>query len=272
MRLPELQHHRCQGTVRRQSEPETVYAHRVASALDKKEMDSWSIWTLLLLLALFCDINNAFFLPFFGGPLTSPNNGDDEGFYPVEIGDSPTYPDVTLPPGVEILRLQRPLIHKIEVEITTGREIQRNLTSMRELLVVELERTSSMPERIEIQHRISRIDLLLTQVRTRTDETELRFREFLQRVSTGQIRTEGESQTLLQAIWSGYHKSLRNLVRHAAGYLRSIVHGVTGALANLGMGIIDYYRLKFQPLELAVDALTGQGSFRKPIVGIIGRR
>ncbi|XP_037529138.1 uncharacterized protein LOC119406463 [Rhipicephalus sanguineus] len=172
----------------------------------------------------------------------------------------------------QILRLQRTLIHKIEVEITTGRELQRNLTSMRELLVVELKRTSSSTERIEIQQRISRIDILLTQVRTRTDETELRFREFLQRVSTGQIRTETESQTLLQAIWSGYHKSLRSLVRHCAGYLTSIVRGVTGALANLGMGILDFYRLKFQPLELAIDALTGKGSFHKPISGIIGRR
>ncbi|KAH7974305.1 hypothetical protein HPB49_013876 [Dermacentor silvarum] len=239
--------------------------------MGKKKMDSRLISTLLLLLALFCDISNAFLIPFFGGPLTAPNHGD-EGFDPVELEDPPTNRDVTLPRGVEILRSQQPLIHKIEVEITTGREIQRNLTSMRELLVVELERTSSSPERIEIQHRISRIDILLTQVRTRTDETELRFRQFLQRVQTGQIRTESESQTLLQAIWSGYHKSLRNLVRHAAGYLTSIVRGVTGALANLGMGILDYYRLKFQPLELAVDALTGQGSFRKPIVGIIGRR
>ncbi|KAL1420028.1 hypothetical protein MTO96_024702 [Rhipicephalus appendiculatus] len=132
---------------------------------------------------------------------------------PVEREDSTDPPGVGLRGGVEILRLQRTLIHKIEIEITTGRELQRNLTSIRELLVVELQKTSSSTERIEIQQRISRIDILLTQVRTRTDETELRFREFLQRVSTGQIRTETESQTLLQAIWSGYHKSLRNLVR-----------------------------------------------------------
>lgn len=37
MRLPELQHNRCQGTVPRQSEPETVDAHRVASSLEKKK-------------------------------------------------------------------------------------------------------------------------------------------------------------------------------------------------------------------------------------------
>ncbi|KAH6919741.1 hypothetical protein HPB50_029271 [Hyalomma asiaticum] len=171
-----------------------------------------------------------------------------------------------------MLRFQRPLIYKIEVDITTGRELQRNLTSMRDFLVYEMERMRSSQERSEIEHRIRKIEMLLDQVRTRTDETELRFRDFLRRVSTGQIRSGTECQTLLQAIWSGYHKSIRNLVDHSAGFLTSIVHGVTGALANLGMGILDYYRLKFQPLELAIDALTGKGSFHKPIRGIIGRR
>uniref|UniRef100_A0A224YCR8 Male-specific Is5 protein n=1 Tax=Rhipicephalus zambeziensis TaxID=60191 RepID=A0A224YCR8_9ACAR len=235
-------------------------------------MRSLQCSTLILLLALFCKVNATFLLPFFTDPASVPNKGVDEGFDPVEKEDSTDPPGVGVRGGVEILRLQRTLIHKIEVEITTGRELQRNLTSMRELLVVELQKTSSSTERIEIEQRISRIDILLTQVRTRTDETELRFREFLQRVSTGQIRTETESQTLLQAIWSGYHKSLRNLVRHCAGYLTSIVRGVTGVLANVGMGILDFYRLKFQPIELAIDALTGKGSFHKPINGIIGRR
>ncbi|KAK8780207.1 hypothetical protein V5799_018451 [Amblyomma americanum] len=161
------------------------------------------------------------------------------------------------------------MIQKIEIEINMGREIERNLTSLRELLLVEIEKCRTRRERIEFQQRLDRIDVIIQQVHTRTEHTEIQFRKFIRRVSLGQISSESESQTLLQAIWSGYHKSLRNLVGHTAGYLRSIVRGVTGALANLGMGILDVYRLKFQPLELAVDALTHRGSFKKPIRGLI---
>lgn len=174
--------------------------------------------------------------------------------------------------GAELLRKQQNLINNIELDIRSGRELERNLTSICDILLAELEKTDDPEERRQIQLRLDKITPLLTQAHKRTDDVDLRFRTFLDNVSTGKIRSEKESQTILQAIWSSYHLSLKDIVRHAAGFLKHILLGVGGAAANLGMGVIDFYRLKYKPIETALDAITGTGSFRKPIRGIIGRR
>ncbi|XP_077544860.1 uncharacterized protein LOC144158070 [Haemaphysalis longicornis] len=172
----------------------------------------------------------------------------------------------------QIVRRMYPMIQKIEWEIKTGRELERNLTSICDILVEELEATEDAEDRRQIRLRLDKITPLLTQVHKRTDDLDVRFRTFLSDVSTGKIRSEKQSQTLLQAIWSSYHLSLKDILRHASGFLKHILIGVGGAAANFGMGVIDFYRLKYKPAEVALDALTRSGSFRKPIRGIIGRR
>lgn len=171
---------------------------------------------------------------------------------------------------VELLRREQPQIRTIELDISMGRQLVRNLTSVRDVLLLELRKPKDDVDMKKIQLHLDRINSLITLVQTRTDDAELRFRTYLHKISTGEIRTEQDSRTLLQAISAGYHKSLRDLSRRATSFLNNISKGnVFDALVDAGLGVIDFNRLKFKPLELALDAITRRGSFDKPIRGII---
>lgn len=171
---------------------------------------------------------------------------------------------------VELLRREQPLIHTIELDISSGRQLVRNLTSIRDILLLELQNPNPGVDTKALKLNLDEISSLITVVQTRTNDAELRFRTYLQKISTGEVRTERDSRTLLQAIVAGYHKSLRDLVGRVPAFLNNIMEGQPlDALFDVGLAAIDVNRLKFKPLELALDAITRRGSFDKPIRGII---
>ncbi|KAL1480362.1 hypothetical protein MTO96_051089 [Rhipicephalus appendiculatus] len=160
-------------------------------------------------------------------------------------------------------------IHEIEIVIDLGRKFEKNLTTMRELVNKEMEKSRSRHEIMVCKKRIAGIDKILTQVHTRNDQTEARFRTLLKRILSGEIRSKQRSRVLLQGLLTGYRTSLHSLFRNSSGFLRSIVQGVSGALSHLGMGILDIFRLKFQPFKFAINAITNGGSFRRPISSVL---
>ncbi|KAL1420027.1 hypothetical protein MTO96_024701 [Rhipicephalus appendiculatus] len=140
--------------------------------------------------------------------------------------------------GQMMLGEQRRVIHEIEIVIDLGRKFEKNL-----------------------DHH--------ARVHTRNDQTEARFRTLLKRILSGEIRSKQRSRVLLQGLLTGYRTSLHSLFRNSSGFLRSIVQGVSGALSHLGMGILDIFRLKFQPFKFAINAITNGGSFRRPISSVL---
>uniref|UniRef100_A0A131Z2R6 Male-specific Is5 protein n=1 Tax=Rhipicephalus appendiculatus TaxID=34631 RepID=A0A131Z2R6_RHIAP len=171
--------------------------------------------------------------------------------------------------GQMMLGEQRRVIHEIEIVIDLGRKFEKNLTTMRELVNKEMEKSRSRHEIMVCKKRIAGIDKILTQVHTRNDQTEARFRTLLKRILSGEIRSKQRSRVLLQGLLTGYRTSLHSLFRNSSGFLRSIVQGVSGALSHLGMGILDIFRLKFQPFKFAINAITNGGSFRRPISSVL---
>ncbi|XP_075729961.1 uncharacterized protein LOC119164760 [Rhipicephalus microplus] len=171
--------------------------------------------------------------------------------------------------GQAMLAEQRQVIRQIEIVIDLGRKFEKNLTTMRELVNKEMERSRSRKEIILCKRRIAGIDKILTQVKTRNDQTEARFRTILKRILSGEIRTKRSCRVQLRGLLIGYRTSLHSLFRNSAGFLRSIVQGVSGALSHLGRGILDIFKLKFQPFKFAINTITNRESFRKPIGSIL---
>nr|XP_037272864.1 uncharacterized protein LOC119164760 [Rhipicephalus microplus] len=171
--------------------------------------------------------------------------------------------------GQAMLAEQRQVIRQIEIVIDLGRKFEKNLTIMRELVNKEMERSRSRNEIILCKRRIAGIDKILTQVKTRNDQTEARFRTILKRTLSGEIRTKRSCHVQLRGLLIGYRTSLHSLFRNSAGFLRSIVQGVSGALSHLGRGILDIFKLKFQPFKFAINTITNRESFRKPIGSIL---
>ncbi|XP_037555024.1 uncharacterized protein LOC119431616 [Dermacentor silvarum] len=176
---------------------------------------------------------------------------------------------LTVQRGETILRAERHAIRQFEIHIQLGRQFEQNLTSMRELVATEMEKSRTRREMVDCQKKMAKIDKILTQVKTRTDESEMRFRKLLKRILSGDIRSERRCHTLLQGLLSGYRTSLQSVVRNSAGFLRSIARGVSGALAHLGRGILDVFKLKFEPFKLAIDAITNRRRFRRPFGSMV---
>lgn len=229
--------------------------------------------SLSVVLAFVCEQNEATFLlrAIAKKMFRRPQSGRNEVFPTNKEGRCIIH-GVPVVHGVELLRRQQPVINKIEWEIETGREFERNLTRILDVLVAQLEDTNDNEKRRQIQLRLDKITTLLTQIHKRTDVIELRFRTFLHDVSRGEIRTEQQSQTLLQDMWSSYHLSLKDILRPASGFLKPSLIGVGGAAPNLDMGNVDFDRLKPKPIEVSLDVHTGSGPFQKPIRGIKRRR
>ncbi|XP_075526356.1 uncharacterized protein LOC142558081 [Dermacentor variabilis] len=176
---------------------------------------------------------------------------------------------LTVRRGETILRAQRHLIHEFEVHIQLGRQFEQNLTSMRELITTEMEKSHTRREMLDFQKKIAKIDKILTEVKTRTDESEMRFRKLLKRILSGDIRSERRCHSLLHGLSSAYRTSLHGLARKSASSLRSIVRGMSGALARLGVGILDVFKLKFEPFKLAIDTITNRRRLRRPFGSVV---
>lgn len=168
-------------------------------------------------------------------------------------------PGIAVQSGQTILRGEHQVIHEIEVVLDLGRNLEKNLSSMREVVTKEMEKSRSGREVIQCKRKIARIDDILTQVQTRNDKTETQFRELVKRILSGEIRSKRRCHVLLHGLLSGYRTSLHGLVRNSAGFLRSVVRGVSGALSHLGAGILDIFKLKFAPFEFAINAITNRG-------------
>ncbi|KAH6921627.1 hypothetical protein HPB50_003617 [Hyalomma asiaticum] len=161
--------------------------------------------------------------------------------------------------GQTILRGEHQVIHEIEVVLDLGRNLEKNLTSMREVVTKEMEKSRSGREVIQCKRKIARIDDILTQVQTRNDKAETQFRALVKRILSGEIPSKRRCHVLLHGLLSAYRTSLHGLARNSAGFLRSVVRGVSGALSHLGAGILDIFKLKFAPFEFAINAITNRG-------------
>lgn len=108
--------------------------------------------------------------------------------------------------ALEIMRREAPLIHDIELKIQNGLETERNMSSVRQLIIRELAKMKQKHgltvsiQRRQAEERLRELELRLGELQKKNREAEGRYGAFVSGVASGEIRDERQAHSMLDGI------------------------------------------------------------------------
>ncbi|XP_077544799.1 uncharacterized protein LOC144157968 [Haemaphysalis longicornis] len=152
--------------------------------------------------------------------------------------------------GRKILRDEAVLITEIQKKLQRGRDTERNLTAVRDVIRKKMDEDSTGSRRLgglrrrRLETRLGRLDQLIVQLQSSNRDGEARFREFIGGVASGKIRNPNEAHSILDSLYRTLESGLMKLVKVCYSFLSGIIDTIHNLALGLGNAIHNILGLK----------------------------
>ncbi|XP_037530043.1 uncharacterized protein LOC119407236 [Rhipicephalus sanguineus] len=165
--------------------------------------------------------------------------------------------------GMNIMQREAPLIKDVEAKIDEGKEMERNLTAIREALLREISGVdgtggASPLRRIQMKKRLRELEQRIADLHSKNEEAQQRFRGFVSAIDSGEIQDEVQARSALGRIYDFCNTAVGGAVRACrvvfAGVRRFFYDKVLGGIANVFHNLLGS---RWQSLKAGVNLLAG---------------
>lgn len=161
--------------------------------------------------------------------------------------------------GVQILREEAPMIRKIEIAMNEGRDMERNLTAIRDAIRDELASSKGIGHirRIKVNRQLRELDLRINQLRIKNEMGEQKMHAFISGIESGQIRDRRSARGVLDNIYGFYRTVIVKLVILSRQLVFGVANFCQRFLFGVGHAISSLLGMKRRKFEAGINLLAG---------------
>ncbi|KAK8780206.1 hypothetical protein V5799_018450 [Amblyomma americanum] len=161
--------------------------------------------------------------------------------------------------GAQILREEAPIIRNIEIAMHEGRDMERNLTAIRDAIRQELVSVKGIGHihRVKAKRRLRELDVRINQLRIKNDLGEKKLHTFISGIASGEIRDRRRAHGILDNIYNFYRTVIGNLVIVCRRFAYGVINFYKNILFGIGDAISSLLGLKRRKLEAGINIIAG---------------
>ncbi|XP_049513636.1 uncharacterized protein LOC119465970 [Dermacentor silvarum] len=161
--------------------------------------------------------------------------------------------------GAQILRDEAPLIREIETKMHEGREMERNLTAVRDAIRQEMVNARGIGpiRRIKMYRKLGQLESRIKLLHGKNEEGEQRFRAFVSGVASGEISDRRSAHTILDNIFNFYGTVVEKIVVVCRSFAGGIINFYKRIFLSIGSAIHRLLSLKLRPLQAGINIIAG---------------
>ncbi|KAH7976325.1 hypothetical protein HPB52_011907 [Rhipicephalus sanguineus] len=151
------------------------------------------------------------------------------------------------------------MIHEIETKMHEGREMESNLTAIRDAIRQEIagDRGIGIIRRIKMKRQLGELEFRIRELHGKNQEGEARFRAFISGVSSGEIRDRRSARSVLGTIFNFYGTIVSRIITICRGFAGGIINIYKRIFLGVGGVIHRLLALKLAPLEAGINIISG---------------
>ncbi|KAH8029917.1 hypothetical protein HPB51_005219 [Rhipicephalus microplus] len=161
--------------------------------------------------------------------------------------------------GAQILQEEAPMIREIETKMHEGREMERNLTAIRDAIRQEIvgARGIGIIRRIKMKRQLRELEFRIRELHGKNQEGESKFRAFVSGIASGEIRDRRSARSVLYTIFNFYGTIVSKIVTICRGFAGGIINIYKRIALGVGGVIHRLLALKLRPLEAGINIISG---------------